>query len=337
MYIDDKYIGLISNRLALFKRKGPTYNFRCPLCGDSQTNKNKTRGYLIRKSDKMLFYCHNCNASMAFGKFLSIVDSELSKQYVQECFIERNAGKERTVVTSTPLSTSITFKNSPLNGLKKVSQLEPFHPAKRYIMKRKIPTTFHHKLFYVSKFKKWVNSIIPDKFNPENDEPRLLIPLVDSEQNCFGVQGRSFKSDGIRYITIIFDERKPKLYGLDSVDFTKKTYVTEGPIDSMFLPNAIAMVGSNGIGVVEEVAGEHKNNLVFVYDNEPRNKDICALMDKVIEKGYNIVIWPEHILNKDINEMILLGGIPAHNLQLIMDANTFSGIRASLVMSKWRK
>lgn len=335
MYIDDKYIGLISNRLSLFKRRGGDYNFRCPLCGDSQTNKNKARGYLIRKSDKMLYYCHNCNASMMFAKFLSIVDGELSKQYVQECFIERNTGAKPAFIVEEKKEYSI--KDTPLKGLKKVSQLDPFHPAKRYIMKRKIPTVYHHKLFYVPKFKNWVNSIIPGKFEANEDEPRLIIPLFDSNQKCFGVQGRSFKSTGVRYITIIFDESKPKLFGLDTVDFTKKTYVTEGPIDSMFLPNAVAMVGSNGIRVVEEQAGEYKNNLVFLYDNEPRNKDICKLMDQVIDRGYNIVIWPQHILNKDINEMIVDGGIPAHDLQLIIDVNTYNGMRASLVMSTWRK
>lgn len=335
MYIDDKYIGLISNRLTLFKRRGGDYNFRCPLCGDSQSNKNKARGYLIRKSDKMLYYCHNCNASMMFAKFLSIIDSELSKQYVQESFIERNVGATPDV--SVTEKKQYNIKGSPLKDLKKVSQLDPFHPVKRYIMKRKIPTIFHHKLFFAPKFKKWVNSIIPDKFEVEDDEPRLIIPFFDADQRCFGVQGRSFKSTGIRYITIIFDESKPKIFGLDEVDFTKKTYVTEGPIDSMFLPNAISMAGSNGIRVVEEIAGVHKNNLIFIYDNEPRNKDICRLMDQVIEKGYNIVIWPQHILNKDINEMIMDGGIPAHDLQLIIDVNTYNGMRASLVMSTWRK
>lgn len=335
MYIDDKYIGLISNRLLLFKRRNGAYNFRCPLCGDSQTNKSKARGYLIRKSDKMLFYCHNCNASMAFGKFLSIVDSELSKQYVQESFIERN--QPRKEVSEVQVPKQIQNKNTPLHRLKKVSQLDLFHPAKRYIIGRKIPTIFHHKLFYVPKFKKWVNSIIPDKFKEEDEEPRLIIPLVDTDNVCFGVQGRSFMPTGIRYITIIFDYNKPKIYGLDSVDFTKRTYVTEGPIDSMFLPNAIAMAGSNGISVVEEQAGIHRNNLVFVFDNEPRNKDICRIMDQVIEKGYNIVIWPEHILNKDINDMVVKGEIAQHNLPIVLDVNTYSGMRASLVMSMWRK
>ena len=160
--------------------------------------------------------------------------------------------------------------------------------------------------------------------------------MIDSNQDCFGIQGRSFKPDGIRYITIIFDDTKPKIFGLDSVDFSKKTYITEGPIDSMFLPNAVAMAGSNGVKTIDNIAFEYKQNIVFVYDNEPRNKDICKIMDKVIESGYNIVFWPDHILQKDINEMVM-GGIDPADIRLILDNNTYSGLQAKMKMVTWRK
>lgn len=339
MFIDSKYVGLITSRLQKFKRRNGAYNFRCPLCGDSQTNKNKTRGYLFTKSDKMFYYCHNCHASMQFGNFLKIVDPELHKQYVQEVFLEKN---NALPVPQAPDITKIQkpkyLVDSPLKTLKKVSQLPWDHPVKKYINGRKIPTRFHSKLFYAPGFKKWVNSIIPDKFKTEDgDEPRLIIPLIDKEQNCFGIQGRNFSKDGIRYITIIFDDSKPKVFGLDAVDFTKKVYVTEGPIDSMFLPNAIAMAGSDSVKVVDQLAGNYKNNIVFVYDNEPRNKDICRIMDKVIEMGYNITFWPEHIEQKDINDMIMVGGLTPEQIQLTIDVNTYNGLKASLKMSSWRK
>ncbi len=338
IYIDNKYIGLISARLPLFKRRSDTYNFRCPLCGDSQTHKHKTRGYAYKKGDSLLYYCHNCHASMSFGNFLKILDPEVYKQYIHEKFMEKNAAK--TVPVKPDISRIERPKyliDSPIKNLKKVSQLAWDHPVKKYINNRQIPTRYHSKLFYVSKFKKWVNTIIPEKFKSEdNDEPRLIIPLIDKDQNCFGVQGRSFKPDGIRYITIIFDDTKPKIYGLDEADFSRKLYVTEGPIDSMFISNSIAMAGSDGVRVIDEMAGEYKQNVVFVYDNEPRNKDICAIMDKVIDKGYNIVFWPDTIQQKDINDMVLAGMSPT-DIKLVIDTNTYNGLQAKMKMVAWKK
>jgi len=169
-----------------------------------------------------------------------------------------------------------------------------------------------------------------------HDEPRLIIPLIDQEENCFGVQGRGFKADGIRYITIIFDDTRPKIYGLDAVNFNERVYVTEGPIDSMFLPNAIAMAGSDGVRVIEGLAGVNKSNVVFVYDNEPRNKDICRIMDKVIEMGYNVAFWPDHIEYKDINDMVI-GGLKPADIKLIIDNNTYVDLQAKMKMVTWRK
>lgn len=337
IYIDSKYIGLVSARLPLLKRRNDTYNFRCPLCGDSQTNKHKTRGYIYKKVDSMLYYCHNCHASMSFGNFLKILDPELHKEYAQEKFVEKNTTKEVKQPDITKFERPKYLIDSPLRTLRKVSQLDWDHPVKKYVNKRQIPTKFHAKLFYITKFKRWINTIIPDKFKSiDDDEPRLIIPLIDKDDICFGVQGRSFKPDGIRYITIIFDDTKPKIFGLDDVDFTKTVYITEGPIDSMFLPNAIAMAGSDGVRVIDEVAGEYKKNIVFVYDNEPRNKDICKIMDKVIDKGYNIVFWPDHIEQKDINDMVLAGIKPV-DIKLIIDNNTYVDLKAKLKMATWRK
>jgi hypothetical protein len=275
---------------------------------------------------------------MSFGNFLKILDPEVYKQYIHEKFMEKNAAK--TVPVKPDISRIERPKyliDSPIKNLKKVSQLAWDHPVKKYINNRQIPTRYHSKLFYVSKFKKWVNTIIPEKFKSEdNDEPRLIIPLIDKDQNCFGVQGRSFKPDGIRYITIIFDDTKPKIYGLDEADFSRKLYVTEGPIDSMFISNSIAMAGSDGVRVIDEMAGEYKQNVVFVYDNEPRNKDICAIMDKVIDKGYNIVFWPDTIQQKDINDMVLAGMSPT-DIKLVIDTNTYNGLQAKMKMVAWKK
>jgi hypothetical protein len=338
-WIDQKYIGLIGQRLERFAKRGSSYNFRCPLCGDSQKNKFKTRGYLMEKPIGVLYYCHNCHASMKLGTFLEHVDSNIAADYNKERFEERynqQGKKEEKPDLSKIVIPAFLKGDSPLKKLKKISQLVHDHPAKRYIEQRKIPTTFHHKLFYAPKFKAYVNELIPEKFDLETgDEPRLIIPFIDMDGTCYGFQGRNFKKDGIRYITIILDSTKPKVFGLDSVDFAKQIYITEGPIDSMFLPNALAMAGSDSINVVDGLSVD-KQLVTFVYDNERRNKEIIRVIEKAIERGYNICLWPDHITQKDINEMVLAGMKPA-DIKLIIDNNTYSGLQAQVALASWSK
>lgn len=333
-FIEHKYIGILSVRLDRFAKRGPSYNFRCPICGDSQKNKYKSRGYILEKEGRMTFYCHNCGASMAFSNFVKYLDPELHKEYVLEKFTEKNQGAPVVHHDVTKVHTPKYRIASPLVSLKKISQLSPEHPAKKYVVKRQIPPNTHYKLFFCPKFKEWVNSIIPQKFDLTGegfkDEPRLILPFLDKDENLYGFQGRSFSKDGIRYITIMIDQSKPKLFGLDTVNTSKLIYVTEGPIDSLFLPNGVAMAGADAD--IQKIFPDNLN-ICFVYDNEPRNKEINKKMASVIDLGYNIVIWPQSLEEKDVNDMVLRG----KNIMEIIQKNTFKGLEAKLKHTVWKK
>jgi len=201
------------------------------------------------------------------------------------------------------------------------------------VQNRQIPASKQYKLYYAPKFNEWVNSIIPGKLpTVENDKPRLIMPFIDKAGNLFGFNARAFGNDELRYITIMIDEDMPKVFGLDDVDFSKKYYVAEGPIDSLFLSNAVAMAGADG-----NASGlESTENAVFIFDNEPRNKEIVARMEKCLDRGYKVCIWPKNVLQKDINDVIMTGVTQA-SLELIIDNNTFSGLEGKLQLTYWRK
>jgi len=339
-WLEQKYVNLLSNRLPRFTKKGnDLWNFRCHICGDSQKNKLKARGYLFAQNGEYFYRCHNCSASLNFKQFLNSLDPIMADEFSKEKFMEKTG----LVATAKPVEKDIGkfiqpkfIKYTALNTLKKVSQLDPAHPVKRYVVSRKIPSTMHFKLFYAPKFKTFVNTLIPDKFDTDKDdfvdEPRLIIPFVDQNQQLIGFQGRNFSKDGIRYITIMLDSTKPKVYGLEGVDFNEKFYVFEGPIDSMFIKNSIAMAGSS----LDRLLDKHKSNAVIVFDNEPRNVEIVKTIEKYIQLGYNVVIWPSHIQQKDINDMVLAGVQPV-DLKLIIDNNTFRGLTALVKFNEWKK
>ena len=336
MWLDVKYINLLSNRLPLFKQKNQSYNFRCPYCGDSQKNKFKARGYIISKEGKYFYYCHNCGVSRNFPAFLEEQDKSLHDQYRLESIAE--TGRDNVKIpkaidiatTSKNVFPEYRRKGSPLRKLKKISQLEWDHPAKTYILDRKIPNYYHSKLFYCDHFMEWTNSLVPQKFKKvEKDEPRIIIPFVDKQGIFFGYQGRSLRKDtSLRYITIMLDESKSKIFGLEDIDIGKPVFCTEGPFDSMFVNNCVAMAGSDG----------HLDffNVTMIYDNEPRSKEIVNKMKKAVKNRMKVVVWPSRLQFKDINEMIV-GGLSEADVKLIVDENTHSNLDAMLAIQTWKK
>lgn len=333
-YVDLHYASMLSSRLERFKfvsRNPVKINMRCPVCGDSQTSKTKARGWLLERNNTLYYYCHNCGASRGFSYFLKDLDSLLYNEYIAEKFLKEKKDPPKTE-DGKKFATAAKFSGDPLKKIKKVSQLQPDHPIKKYITKRQIPSEHHYKLYYAPQFKTWINSVIPNKFDTKKigkDEPRLVMPFLDENKKIFGVSARGFDPNGIRYITIMFDDR-PKIFGLDTVDFTKTYLVVEGAIDSMFVRNAVAMAGAEG----SAKALQKPENAIFCFDAEPRNKEIHKRIEKVISNGHRVCIWPSDVPGKDINEMIMNG---MTDVDEVIRQNTYKGLAATLKLTEWRK
>ena len=319
-HIDSKYIGIISPRLGKFKRvKSNLYNFRCPICGDSKKNKNKTRGYIYSVKTNTNFKCHNCGASMSFSNFLKHVDAPTHKQYSLEKFKEGHTG--RNFVVEEP-----DFKFEAPKFKKSLSIPKAFENPRSdgYLTARKLDSS---KFYYAKKFKKFVNTIKPTFDDTRYDEERIIIPIY-YEKNLIGLQGRSIDPNPVKYITVMFDDNAPKIYGLDDVEKSEAVYVTEGPFDSTFIRNAIAMCGADA-----DVRRWGVNNPVWIYDNEPRNREIVSRIERTINNGGRVVIFPSSIDEKDINDMVIAG----HDVQKIVECNTYSGLEAKLKFNTWKK
>lgn len=337
--IDSKYIGLISSRLSKFsKRNEDNYNFRCPYCGDSQRYKNKARGYIYKYKNDHNFKCHNCGESKSFTNFLKDFDTTLYDQYVMERYRNGLTGRGSNTKNpqfnfQEPIFTKEEKKAEVLIdiNLPTISELDIDHPARKYIESRKIPKEYHTKLYYCDKFKEWTNSKKHTFNSIEYEESRIIIPLI-SDGIFFGFQGRSLdKNSQLKYITIILNEDYPKIYGLDSIDYKKPVYVTEGPFDSMFIDNAIAMVGAD----IDKAffVSNYETNFVIIYDNEKRNKQIIDRIEKIIDLNFHVIIWPSNLPEKDINDMVLSG----HDVEKVLESNTYSGLEAKVKLSNWKR
>ena len=318
---------MVSPRLTLFtKKKADLFNFRCPYCGDSQKKKNKARGYLYKIKNDFVYKCHNCGVSRTFSNFLKDQDTFLHDQYVMEKFKEGSGGKGTFVPNPKFNFKPPVFRKNDIN-LEKISDLNKEHPARDYLEKRGIKDLDY--FYYCPKFKAWTNEQKKTFDNLRQDGERIIIPFKDKDGKLFGYQGRSLAPTArMRYITIMLDEDKPKIFGQDRINYDEPIYIVEGPFDSTFIQNSVAMAGSD-----VDIRTFGWGNYIWVYDNEPRNREIVNRISKSIDRGDKVVIWPKNIQEKDINAMSLAG----HDVQKVVELNVYHKLEAKLKLNDWKR
>ena len=321
LHIDTKFLLMISPRLEKFKKlRDHLYNFRCPYCGDSQTSTTKARGYAYRKEAQLNYHCKNCDKGTTVSKLIQYLDSDTFREYCLERFV----GNEETAYRFE--APKFEKKDPKLRDLVKINKLDVAHPALQILIDREIPWKHYDKFYLSHKFCAWA------EISNNKDHPRLVIPFVDDKGEVFAAQGRAFGSEQPKYLTVKFDDR-PKIFGLDRADFTQTVYVVEGPIDSLFLDNAIAVAGSDMLQVVREY---NKDNLVMVLDNERRSRETVSKMQTLIDNDYQLCIWPENNHHKDINEMIL-AGMTSAEIQKQIKENISVGLSARIRLADWKR
>ena len=327
-YIDTKYLNLASATLQKYKKLKPgVWTFRCPYCGDSKKHRNKTRGYIFSVKGDHVFKCHNCGVTRSFSNFLKDNAPHVYDQYVMERYKEGTIGGNVSKPDLSQFVSKPKFKKRTVD-LEPLSCLNNFHLAKKYILDRGIPENKLDRLYYCPKFKEWSNTQKQTFPDTTNDEARIIIPLNDTDGNLIGFQGRSLSPNAkMRYITVMLDENAPKLYGLDHINKNETIYIVEGPLDSFFLENSVAMCGSD-----VDIRSFNWSDYIWVYDNEPRSKQITDKLSKSIDSGDKVVIWPSHIEEKDLNDMANSGV----NVKSVVQSNVYQGLKAKLQLSNWK-
>jgi len=332
--IDTKYLSLLSPRLDRFKKvRDYLWNFRCPQCGDSHKSKSKARGYVYRKKTDLFFKCHNCGVGQSVGNLIKDLDPFLHKQYIMERYRAGETGKRKSKAPEFKFETP-TFKPKETNiDLPSIESLPKEHYARVYCEGREIPQQFMDKIFYAEDFKNWALSVCQvDYSNLMGKEPRLVIPFFDKDNQLIGAQGRALQESKVRYVTVKVHEDAPKVFGLERWNSDQHTYLVEGPIDSFFLPNCLAVAGAD----MSDLGILNQDKTTLIFDNEPRNFQIVRSMIKSLQDGWKVVIWPNSITCKDINDMVLTS-IKDARLVEIINRNTYSGQRGEWEVKSWKK
>ena len=338
--IDTKYVRLISSRLRNFKQKNDNlFNFSCNFCGDSQKNKTKARGYVFEKAGGLFYRCHNCGISTNVANLIKHTDAALYQEYIMERYKSGESGNSNyqkpTFDIPQPKFDKVK-KQTVFEYAESVSKLPSGHFCLTYVQKRKIPEKFYDRLYFTTNYEKFIKTLIPNCDKELTKEARLIFPFYDEYNELIAVTGRALESGNktLRYVTVRTNDSTNKLlYGMDTVDLNQPVKIVEGQIDSLFLNNCVASGDGNLAIAAKNISCERK---ILIFDNEKRNKEILKMMQDAIKLGHDIVIWPDSIEPKDINEMIM-SGISHNEIEEIISNNTFSGLEAQTRFTFWKK
>ena len=296
------------------------------------------RGYIYRKGNDLFYKCHNCGAGTSLGNLIKQLDAGLYKEYVMERYKAGETGNNsfKQVTTISPpkfdkLDTDITYQNA-----ERCDKLPENHFCIQYLQRRRIPKECYKLLYYTDNYKQFVHEVYPQVDKEITADKRLVIPFYDTYNTLIALSGRALEVSDykLRYVTLRTNESEDKLiYGMDRVNTNETVRIVEGPIDSLFLQNCVAAGDANLSLVAKSISSGKK---VLIYDNEPRNKDIVKMMQDAIKLGHDIVIWPDTIAQKDINEMIM-SGRSKDEIESIISSNTFSGLEAQTKFVFWKK
>ena len=343
IYIDNKYVRLVSSRLRNFKQKSDNlWNFSCPFCGDSQKNKLKARGYVFAKGNDLLYRCHNCGVGTNVANLLKQVDPSLHGEYTFEKY---KSGESNTIFHKSNTAPTFNIPSPRFGKVEKqrvfdhaewVSELQSGHFCLNYAQNRSIPEEHYDKLLFTSKYRQFIDALVPNHGKSLADDARLVIPYYDVNGELVAVSGRALETseEKLRYVTVRTNDSDDKLiYGMDRVNLHQTVYLVEGPIDSLFITNCLASGDANLSLTAKNISAKNK---VLIFDNEPRNKEVCKLIEKAIKLGEDVVIWPDTIEGKDINEMILNGFSP-DEIKGIIDSNTFRNLEAIAKFTFWKR
>ena len=333
IYIDRKYLGLIQFRLEGFQqKKTDLYVCRCPFCLDSRKSKTKKRGYIYKLSnvESYAYRCHNCGKSISLSGLLKFIDPEAYKQYVFEKYCSSSGEKTipETLKEETP---SLVFTEQKKINLSSIYELPVNHYARDYIIDRDIPYKFWKEIYYTDNFKEFIKETYPQVESEDIPSDDRVILLYTAEDGVVThVAGRALSNNYIRYMTLKVGNAEKKIFGTHRIDLSKPAFVVEGQFDSMFVDNCVA-TGDSSLSTVPDYFGS--GDWTLIYDNERRNREIVRNMEKAIDSGFKVVIFPDNIEQKDINDMWLAGV----EVNRIIKENTFKGIEAKMKFTAWRR
>lgn len=333
-WLEDEYAYEIFSGLQRFRiasRSPFKLSGRCPVCGDSATDKTKARFWYYHHQGTPFVNCFNCAYTKPFEWFMKEYYPALHDKWMLASLESR---KEFEIKEPELPKTAKLIVNE-LKFSQCLTSLPEAHPVISYVKSRKIPKEQWHRLWFTSQWQELVNSVKEFTYKIPKPEPRLVIPIFNKSGQIESFQGRALRSDAnAKYLTIKASEESTKIYGQDRIDDSEPVLVLEGPIDTLFISNSIAITG----GSLDLDSVPYKGNRIWALDNENRHKDSMRRLKNLIDAGETVAFWDKAPWqSKDINDMVKDDGATGDQIKQYLIDNAEDGLMAQLRFTEYCK
>jgi len=280
-----------------YKKHSAVYEGCCPSCREGKSWGKKKRLYYIVKEDYL--YCQNCGRSWKPINWIIEQSGQSYHEIMEEAKgFDSSIGVKTRKYEKSPAGTlpedSINlFDNTQLTYYKDNKVVQD---ALQYIITRRLNTAINKPRALFISVKDFIH------------KDRLIIPFYDANNQIEFYQTRAiYKKDEINRPKYLSKQGANKsIFGIRNIDPNLEyLFVLEGPIDSMFIVNGIA-VGGVSLSEKQETQLEKYKFMtkIWILDNQLDNKEVKDKMNELIDKGEKVFIWPKELKDyKDVNEI----------------------------------
>jgi len=308
------------------------HNAECPICGEGRSAGKKKR--LFYYPDEHYLYCFNCTQSWSDVDWVS----KVTHKTYREIYQETEDGYAEDLMKRFETTEEVVTKETPILppdcvDITDDEQVDFYasDPFKYQVLQKAISVCKDRRLYTaINRSKSYFVS-----FEDYSHKNRLIIPFYDRAGKIASYQSRLLfeTADYVpKYLTKLGNKT---LFGEDKVSADiPYLFIFEGPIDAMFVKNAVALGGTS---VTDEQQGFINNCLgyekVFVYDNDKGNDEMKKRIEKTIKAGERVFVWPPECSKyKDVNAICCGLSLDEIPWKFFLE-NSFKGIEA-LVKSK---
>jgi len=268
----ERQIRLILSTFSNVTEGSDFFNFRCNVCGDSKKSKHKKRAYILKRKNPWMFYCHNGCKPMTVLNWIKVYFPIHFKDYYRELLRSSSEIIKPLPIIKNPI---VKKNNEEKEQTKffipiKKGITSPFAKAVLTCIDRRIPEEV---------WSKWFVSI-GGMYNN-----RMIIPFFDDKGKIYYYQGRSLYGQEPKYLSRKGEHNS--IYNYYLVDKSKPVPVLEGPIDSIFVENSIAITGVK----IEDKRLKDFPHKRFLIDMDNTTNDTKKKTMELLSKGEYVFCW----------------------------------------------
>lgn len=310
---------------AKFIKSTNTYTGGCPICREGKSWGRKSRLYYIPNDSKLC--CHNCGWYGTPINWVMEVEQLTYKEVaaqIKECDYEYGLPVEtieKAQTTELPRDSINLFDRTQLTYYKDNDSV-----------KRAVDVIVDRKLNKAVNRPRTLYTSLTDVVHKN----RLIIPFYNQSNECIFYQSRKlFESDTKpKYLSKMNSEKS--LFNYNNVSSsTDNVFITEGPIDSFFIEDSVAVAGiqERSKESLTPVQAQQLERLflvqtVWVLDSQWLDQTSLIKTETLLKNNQCVFIWPRNIGEKfkDINEMCVYFDIDRIGKKYILE-NTYCGLK----------